>query len=114
MLHHATQSKGGDDDGAKRAWARAATQKVLDLMLVTERVRQEEQKRRVAAARASTQVTKTKQTAGSLLVFFVPNRNRTIARGFVHAPRYSFRTKGWTSVFLNAFVHGFRRLCCVF
>lgn len=54
---YATQSKSGDDDGAKRAWARAATQRVLDLMLVTERVQQEEQKRRVAAARASTQVT---------------------------------------------------------
>lgn len=58
MLPYAAQSEGGDDDGAKRAWARAATQRVLDLMLVTERVRQEEQKRRVAAARASNQVTK--------------------------------------------------------
>ncbi|CAM9563885.1 unnamed protein product, partial [Ectocarpus sp. 13 AM-2016] len=47
---------GGDDDAEKRAWARAATQRVLDLMLVTERVRQEEQKRRVAEARANNQV----------------------------------------------------------
>ncbi|CBN74701.1 hypothetical protein Esi_0037_0136 [Ectocarpus siliculosus] len=46
---------GGDDDAEKRAWARAATQRVLDLMLVTERVRQEEQKRRVAEARANNQ-----------------------------------------------------------
>eukprot|EP00752_Nemacystus_decipiens_P004687 g4275.t1 len=57
----AGNSKGEDDDGAKRAWARAATQRVLDLMLVTERVRQEEQKRRVAAARASNQVARCKQ-----------------------------------------------------
>eukprot|EP00903_Cladosiphon_okamuranus_P015549 g14354.t2 len=57
----AGKSKGGDDDGAKRAWARAATQRVLDLMLVTERVRQEEQKRRVTAARARTQVARCRQ-----------------------------------------------------
>ena len=50
------QSKDKGDDAAKRAWAKAATQRVLDLMLVTERVRQEEQKRRVAAARANSQV----------------------------------------------------------
>lgn len=53
---HHSQSKDGGEDAAKRAWARTATQRVLDLMLVTERVRQEEQKRRVAAARASNQV----------------------------------------------------------
>ncbi|CAM9771939.1 unnamed protein product, partial [Ectocarpus sp. 8 AP-2014] len=52
---------GGDDDAEKRAWARAATQRVLDLMLVTERVRQEEQKRRVAEARANNQVARCKQ-----------------------------------------------------
>ncbi|CAN0068165.1 unnamed protein product, partial [Ectocarpus fasciculatus] len=52
---------GGDDDAEKRAWARAATQRVLDLMLVTERVRQEEQKRRVAAARANNQVARCRQ-----------------------------------------------------
>ncbi|CAN0248928.1 unnamed protein product, partial [Ectocarpus sp. 12 AP-2014] len=52
---------GGDDDAEKRAWARAATQRVLDLMLVTERVRQEEQKRRIAEARANNQVARCKQ-----------------------------------------------------
>ncbi|CAM9644787.1 unnamed protein product, partial [Scytosiphon promiscuus] len=57
----ARNSSGGDDDASKRAWARAATQRVLDLMLVTERVRQEEQKRRVAAARANSQVARCKQ-----------------------------------------------------
>lgn len=36
--------------------AREATQRVRDLTLLVERVRQEEQKRRVAAARASEQV----------------------------------------------------------
>ncbi|CAN0435540.1 unnamed protein product, partial [Laminaria digitata] len=43
----------GVDEASRRAWAKAATQRVLDLTLVTERVRQEEQKGRVAAARAS-------------------------------------------------------------
>ena len=76
------QPKGGDGDGAKRAWARAATQRVLDLMLVTERVRQEEQKRRVAAARASNQVTNT-ASGGD---FAGEKRKEHVSRGFRHAP----------------------------
>lgn len=52
------QPEDGADDKKRREWARTATQRVLDIMLVTERVGQEEQKMRVAAARANEQVRK--------------------------------------------------------